>query len=433
MKRKIQSKFALALAILFTIFTLPVNGLAASAEQDTKIYKNGTYSVPLTFLHEKNDEESTMQKFNKDGNASVIIKDNKATVKTTFTSASMIKNLKVNNKETEIVSENKDDNERTYSFPVENFDELIDGEVSVEVPGMYNKTHKIRLELDDTDIPIVKEDNSKDESEESNQNDGSKDKSDESSQNNDDSKDESNDKSQNNEANNESSETNKSQKEDSLITNPDNTKELEFKVSEKRTKSHFDNPVKLIEKNGKKYIRMTGTGNNFVQSLTIDGQEALMGEFKEDKANTYTMQFEITKPISEKLTFTMKIDTKNPKFGVMEHDTDLWFEEIPEKNNKTKVKEEKETESIDYEVIENKYNSLEKGKSKVKQKGQKGSKKVVYEVTYDDGQETKRKIKSETIEKEPIDKIILIGTKGKVKDGTYDITAKAMNEKENKR
>src|SRR5699024_5560834 len=130
--------------------------------------------------------------------------------------------------------------------------------------------------------------------------------------------------------------------------------------------------------------------------------------------------------------FTMKIDTKNPKFGVMEHDTDLWFEEIPEKNNKTKVKEEKETESIDYEVIENKDNSLEKGKSKVKQKGQKGSKKVVYEVTYDDGQETKRKIKSETIEKEPIDKIILIGTKGKVKDGTYDITAKAMHEKENK-
>src|SRR5699024_10297079 len=106
--------------------------------------------------------------------------------------------------------------------------------------------------------------------------------------------------------------------------------------------------------------------------------------------------------------------------------------EINDKNTKTEVKEEKETESINYKTVEKKDDSLEKGKSKVKQKGKKGEKEVVYEVTYEDGEEINRKKKTENINEEPVNKIISIGTKGEIEDGTYEITAKAMHENEDK-
>src|SRR5699024_7521798 len=95
MKRKIQSKFALALAILFTIFTLPMNGLAALADDEVKTYKDGTYTVPLTFLHDKKDEDSAMQKFNKDSNVAIVIDNGEITVKTTLTKAVMFRDLKI--------------------------------------------------------------------------------------------------------------------------------------------------------------------------------------------------------------------------------------------------------------------------------------------------------------------------------------------------
>src|SRR5690625_5391401 len=62
MKRKIQSKFALALAILFTIFTLPANGLAASAE-DNGITPDKAYEVDYTIKHEDGINESVADGF----------------------------------------------------------------------------------------------------------------------------------------------------------------------------------------------------------------------------------------------------------------------------------------------------------------------------------------------------------------------------------
>src|SRR5699024_8538565 len=64
MKRKIQSKFALALAILFTIFTLPVNGLAASAEDNGyDDIADGTYDITAKAMDANEDKESAAAGF----------------------------------------------------------------------------------------------------------------------------------------------------------------------------------------------------------------------------------------------------------------------------------------------------------------------------------------------------------------------------------
>src|SRR5699024_10778145 len=64
MKKKIQSKFALALAILFTIFTLPVSGLAATAETETyDDIKDGTYDITEKAMDANEDKESAAAGF----------------------------------------------------------------------------------------------------------------------------------------------------------------------------------------------------------------------------------------------------------------------------------------------------------------------------------------------------------------------------------
>lgn len=79
----------------------------------------------------------------------------------------------------------------------------------------------------------------------------------------------------------------------------------------------------------------------------------------------------------------------------------------------TRVTEEKKTleESIDFATIKQNVSSMYRGNSKVTRSGQKGVKELTYKVTYEDGKEVNRELLEEKTTKEPIDKIIQIGTK----------------------
>ena len=74
-------------------------------------------------------------------------------------------------------------------------------------------------------------------------------------------------------------------------------------------------------------------------------------------------------------------------------------------------KDEKKTESIDYETEKKYSDSMDEGSSQVEQKGEKGEKEVVYTVKYVDGKEESREKKSEKITKQPVKEIITYGTK----------------------
>ena len=70
-----------------------------------------------------------------------------------------------------------------------------------------------------------------------------------------------------------------------------------------------------------------------------------------------------------------------------------------------------EVESIAFGVQEKKDSSMLKGKSQVKQEGVEGEKKITKEITYENGLEVARIELSQEIVKEPVDKIVAIGTK----------------------
>lgn len=69
------------------------------------------------------------------------------------------------------------------------------------------------------------------------------------------------------------------------------------------------------------------------------------------------------------------------------------------------------SESISFDTIEEKDSSLEKGKTKVIQEGQKGVRTITYKETYSNGKLASKKEISSEVTKQPVDKIINVGTK----------------------
>lgn len=83
----------------------------------------------------------------------------------------------------------------------------------------------------------------------------------------------------------------------------------------------------------------------------------------------------------------------------------------PAESPKTEVKEEKTTEKIPFETKEEKDSNLEEGQTQTKQEGQEGEKEITYKITLENGKEIKRDKVSEKVIKEPVIKIVSIGTK----------------------
>ncbi len=75
------------------------------------------------------------------------------------------------------------------------------------------------------------------------------------------------------------------------------------------------------------------------------------------------------------------------------------------------IKEEIKVEAINFETFEQEDPTLKKGKKVVKTEGVNGEKKIKYKVTYHDGEEKTREVVEEKITKEPVAKVILVGTK----------------------
>lgn len=72
-----------------------------------------------------------------------------------------------------------------------------------------------------------------------------------------------------------------------------------------------------------------------------------------------------------------------------------------------------QAEEIPFETVKQDDASLYKGETKVVTDGQLGAKDVTYVVTYRNGEETDREYVSETVTKEPVSKVIAVGTKEK--------------------
>ncbi|AYD39133.1 DUF348 domain-containing protein [Clostridium fermenticellae] len=76
------------------------------------------------------------------------------------------------------------------------------------------------------------------------------------------------------------------------------------------------------------------------------------------------------------------------------------------------TKDIKGTKPIGYETVVKKDSTKEQGNNQVLQDGQSGEKEVVTRVLYRDGKEISRKIISEVVKRQPVQKIIAVGTLG---------------------
>ncbi|MBQ3084361.1 MAG: G5 domain-containing protein [Clostridia bacterium] len=72
-----------------------------------------------------------------------------------------------------------------------------------------------------------------------------------------------------------------------------------------------------------------------------------------------------------------------------------------------------ETVKLDYETEKVKTDELYEGQTKVEQEGKKGKREDTYAITYVNGVETERELISSEVIEEPVNKIVLVGTKKK--------------------
>lgn len=137
--------------LLLLISTILPNGLIDKVEAAEQELEPGEYTIPVEFLKDDADEQSTMQKYVEGENVNVEITDDSYLVSLTLTDANLIKEFGVNGEALKAVSESGDT--RTYEFMVENFDDIISGFVSVDVPNVYSATHDVRIQFDASEIP----------------------------------------------------------------------------------------------------------------------------------------------------------------------------------------------------------------------------------------------------------------------------------------
>lgn len=78
---------------------------------------------------------------------------------------------------------------------------------------------------------------------------------------------------------------------------------------------------------------------------------------------------------------------------------------------KVEVKNELATEAIGYDVVIESDSSLDSGLEEIKQDGANGEKQVTYQVVYKNGTEVSRTVKSSKVIAEPINKVVLQGTR----------------------
>lgn len=71
----------------------------------------------------------------------------------------------------------------------------------------------------------------------------------------------------------------------------------------------------------------------------------------------------------------------------------------------------KTVETIPFETFKREDVDLDKGLSSVLQEGENGEKTIITLITYSDGEEVSRELISETVTKEPVNKIIIYGTR----------------------
>lgn len=178
-------------------------------------------------------------------------------------------------------------------------------------------------------------------------------------------------------------------------------------ISKEPEEEIADGDVLIIRKG--RSVELTADGA--VQFLNVS--KATVGEALEEIGVTLSEEDIVTPDVSAAVTDGMSVNI-----------------------DRISTKEITEAVSVDFETKRVSDSSLQKGVTKVSQKGEKGEKSVKYSVTVKNGEEISREYISEEIVKNPIDEIIKVGTKkvsAKKTSNTAKSTASSATAKNNEK
>lgn len=207
------------------------------------------------------------------------------------------------------------------------------------------------------------------------------------------------------------------------VNNQPEEKKLEEKKDESSKQNNNKEKVdkKKKDKNDEKKKKDVLTYKNVVETKTID-YETIVQEDPNSKVGTQ----EVIRSGSDGKETTIKLITlkngeeidskvigtyisKSPINEIVSEGTldgPLVFE-----------KQETKIEEIEYDTINQDDPNLEIGKVLIQTEGESGEKRITYKIIYHDGEENSREIISEEVIKEPVDEILLVGTK----EGTPEV------------
>lgn len=142
------------LAVVITLFSIPLNGLNVSAEGN--IYDDGIYDLPLTLLKDGTDNPSKADEFVDGDNAKLKVNNGILTVQLTLKRASWWQDFQVEtlngSRSVRIVEEDVENDTRIVEFDIDDATKIIDAKISISSP-FYSGDYDVQIKFDTSQLP----------------------------------------------------------------------------------------------------------------------------------------------------------------------------------------------------------------------------------------------------------------------------------------
>lgn len=158
MKKNLMVLFAALLLIFTAMPTLPAAAEVSAAQE-------ASYELPLTVLHETNNEVSAAARYVKSP-AEVKVENGKTIVYMTLLDSQYWQSLKIQDGDkfvdAQVVSENAEEKTRLVKFELKDAKKVLAAKAHIIVTGIpglgeYDKTHDIRFQFDGSKLPAEEE------------------------------------------------------------------------------------------------------------------------------------------------------------------------------------------------------------------------------------------------------------------------------------
>ena len=196
---------------------------------------------------------------------------------------------------------------------------------------------------------------------------------------------------------------------------------------EKKSETVTKQPVEeVVEVGTKKAAVVTTQELTVTEPIPYGEQTVTNPDLPEGTRNVKTPGENGEKTVVYTITLTDGVETKREKKSetVTKQPVDKVIEVGTKKAAVITTKEVTEKEEIPFTKREEENPTLPEGTRNVKTPGEKGEKTIVYTVTYTDGVETSRVVKSESVTKQPVEEVVEVGTKKAPVVTTSEVTEK---------